>query len=73
MATTYDASRQASRSRRSWTNPFRDRSGALDQARRAAIHTSLITAEDAWLRKKYRLKTKVILLVDARIDKSAFR
>ena len=71
MATTYDASRQASRSRRSWTNPFRDRSGALDQARRAAIHTRLITGRRRLASQKVstsRLKTKVILLVDARIQ-----
>ena len=70
MATTYDASRQASRSRLSWSNPFRGRSGALDEARRAAIHEAHNRQETPGFAKSIerRLKGQVILLVDARIQ-----
>src|SRR5262245_48175381 len=37
------SSRQVSRSRLSWSNPLRGRSGALDEAHRPAIHTRLTT------------------------------
>ena len=38
------SSRQTSRSRLSWSNPLRGRSGALDEARRPAIHMDLLLA-----------------------------